>query len=180
MSKIHRKLQGFWSPRGHPEASPRRAAAGAARLYNLRLPTEGLRQGHGLRDSRAPAEGGLCWPYVRLAWAYLGAMLALCSPVLAVCSPTLGVFCPRPALCELYVGLCSPMLAVCCPRSALCWPMSALCWPYVGPSWPYLAPMLALSWPYVAPSCRQILLNYETPLTCHFFLPGPPLNPKTT
>ena len=31
--------------RGSPQAG---AAAGAARLYNLRLPTEGLRQGHGL------------------------------------------------------------------------------------------------------------------------------------
>ena len=31
-----------------------RSAAGAARLYNLRLPTEGLRQGHGLGLGPAP------------------------------------------------------------------------------------------------------------------------------
>ena len=32
----------------------------------------------GLRlASRAPAEGGLCWPYVRLAWTD-SAVLALC------------------------------------------------------------------------------------------------------
>ena len=51
MSKIHCKLQGFWRGGGDPEVSPRSpppgSAAGAACLYNLRLPTEGLRQGHG-------------------------------------------------------------------------------------------------------------------------------------
>ena len=33
---------------GWERGRPTRSAAGAARLYNLRLPTEGLRQGHGL------------------------------------------------------------------------------------------------------------------------------------
>ena len=33
--------------RGWGGGPPTRSAAGAARLYNLRLPTEGLRQGHG-------------------------------------------------------------------------------------------------------------------------------------
>ena len=50
--------------------SPLRSAAGAARHYNLRLPTEGLRRL--TPDSRAPAEG------------------VLCSPRLAVCSPKLA------------------------------------------------------------------------------------------
>ena len=43
-------------------------------------------------DSRAPAAGGLCWPYVRLSWTYLGPMLAYVSrmwpqvgPMLALC-----------------------------------------------------------------------------------------------
>ena len=37
---------------------------GAARLYNLRLPTEGLRQGHGLGLGPAPGYVGLSLPYV--------------------------------------------------------------------------------------------------------------------
>ena len=45
--KKHRNLQGFWWVGGDPEVSPLGSAAGAARHYNLRLPTEGLRQGHG-------------------------------------------------------------------------------------------------------------------------------------
>ena len=54
----HRKTRCFLTPwaeytvnykgSGDPEVSPLRSAAGAARHYNLRLPTEGLRQGHGL------------------------------------------------------------------------------------------------------------------------------------
>ena len=54
----HRKTRCFWTPRAQntvnyidfcdPEVSPLGSAAGAARHYNLRLPTEGLRQGHGL------------------------------------------------------------------------------------------------------------------------------------
>ena len=51
--KKHRNLQGFWWVRGDPEVSPLGSAAGAARQYNLRLPTEeGLRQGHGARGRR--------------------------------------------------------------------------------------------------------------------------------
>ena len=48
MSRIHCKLQGFWYGGGDPEVTPSWSAAGAARHYNLRLPTEGLRPGHGL------------------------------------------------------------------------------------------------------------------------------------
>ena len=46
MSRIHCKLQGFWCglTSGSP---PPGSAAGAARHYNLRLSTEGLRPGHG-------------------------------------------------------------------------------------------------------------------------------------
>ena len=47
-----------------------RSAAGGARLYNLWLPTEGLRQGHGLR------------PYVGLSDPYLTPRLTLCWPML--------------------------------------------------------------------------------------------------
>ena len=39
-------MRGRWA-RGDPEVTPSWSAAGAARHYNLRLPTEGLRQGHG-------------------------------------------------------------------------------------------------------------------------------------
>ena len=46
-SKKHRKLQGLSWERGDPGVGTLRSAAGAARHYNLRLPTEGLRQGHG-------------------------------------------------------------------------------------------------------------------------------------
>ena len=51
MSKIHRKLQRL---RGHPEVTPSWSVAGAARLYNFRLPTEGLRQGQGAASCPAP------------------------------------------------------------------------------------------------------------------------------
>ena len=53
----HRKTRCFWTPCakntvnyvgfGGEEVTPSWSAAGAARHYNLRLPTEGLRQGHG-------------------------------------------------------------------------------------------------------------------------------------
>ena len=78
MSRIHCKLQGFWCGGGDPEVSPRSpppgSAAGAARHYNLRLPTEGLRQGHGLavvagariikgyRPCRRPRNSDRRWP----------------------------------------------------------------------------------------------------------------------
>ena len=45
--KKHRKLRRLWWVGGDPEVTPSWSAAGAARHYNLRLPTEGLRQGHG-------------------------------------------------------------------------------------------------------------------------------------
>ena len=68
--------------RGHPGSPQAGAAAGAASLYNLRLPTEGLRQGHGLgtlpgaRIQRLTPKGG-----------YVGAMLASLGPISALCCP---------------------------------------------------------------------------------------------
>ena len=48
MRKKHRKLiHWLGDPEVTPRLTPSWSAAGAARHYNLRLPTEGLRQGHG-------------------------------------------------------------------------------------------------------------------------------------
>ena len=47
MSRIYCKWQGFWHGGGDEEVTTTRSAAGAACHYNLRLPTEGLRLGHG-------------------------------------------------------------------------------------------------------------------------------------
>ena len=63
--------------------SPSWSAAGAARHYNLRLPTEGLRPGHG-PAALGPAPG---FKGLRLT----AGQGALCSPSrLAVCSPKIA------------------------------------------------------------------------------------------
>ena len=45
--KKHCKLRRLWYGGGDEEVTPLGSAAGAACHYNLRLPTQGLRQGHG-------------------------------------------------------------------------------------------------------------------------------------
>ena len=89
MSRIHCKLQGFWYGGGDPEVSPLGSAAGAARHYNLRLSTEGLRQGHGPPGPWAGARR----PIGSAAWAHVGPLLAssyrlgVCGPGSALCWP---------------------------------------------------------------------------------------------
>ena len=127
--------------------SPLRSAAGAARHYNLRLPTEGPRPGHGpaalgpapgfkglrLTAGRRP-KGGYVGPTFA-SFGQVGPMFAYVSRIL----PQVG-----------------PVLALCSRILAVCWPMSALCWPYVGLSWPYLGPM----WPHHVDKFCQTMLKH--------------------
>ena len=72
--------------RGSPQAG---AAAGGASLYNLRLPSEGLRQGHG-RPVCWPAPGFKGWRLTagrRPKGGYVGAMLVSLGPIWALCCP---------------------------------------------------------------------------------------------
>ena len=141
--------------------TPSWSAAGAARHYNLRLSTEGLRPGHG-PAALGPAPGfkGLRLTAGRRPKGdYVGPIPS-----------------PRLDRSRRYVG---PMLALCWPMSALCWPKLALSCPYVGRSWPYLASMLALCWPMLALCWASATANYvKTPSTGHFFRSGPPSTPQ--
>ena len=90
--------------RGDDGVGTARSAAGGARLYNLRLPSEGLRQGHG-----------------RVAGAgRRGAMLALCSPLLDLSRPYVSRMLPQ-------VSSMSPMLAHVGPMLAQLGPILPLC-----------------------------------------------------
>ena len=109
------------------------SAAGAARLYNLRLPTEGLRQGHGARGRRPDLKADAGQPGA----GRRGAMLALCSPLLDLSRPYVSRMLPQ-------VSSMSPMLAHVGPMLALCWPNLALSCPYVGPMFAYVTPILPL------------------------------------
>ena len=104
-----------------PRSPPLGSAAGAASHYNLRLPTEGLRQGHGASVPSPGFKGLRLTAGRRPKGDYVGPIRS-----------------PRLDRSRRYVG---PMLAV-------CWPMSALRWPYLAPmlalSFPYVAPSLTL------------------------------------
>ena len=104
-----------------------RSAAGVARHYNLRLPTEGFRQGH-IRSARwlAPGCKGLRQSARRRPkgpmFASLGPISALCCPRLALCWPQVSLPGPWPYL-GLMLAFVGPIFAPCWPRSTLCWPM---------------------------------------------------------
>ena len=105
---------GTRSPQGHPKVTPGSpqagAAAGAAALYNLRLPTEGKDTGCGRRpdlkaDAWQPGAGRRGAMLAGLSWTYLGPMLPLCAPMLPVCWPMSALSWPK-------LALSCPMLAL--------------------------------------------------------------------
>ena len=110
---------GFCEPEVTPRWPPPGSAAGAARHYNLRLPTEGLRQGHGSPwQWPAPGFKGLRLTAGRRPkGGYVGPMFASLAPIAALCCPYVSPM----------LALCSPMLALCWPKLALGWPKLALC-----------------------------------------------------
>ena len=126
-------------------------------MGRLRLPTEGLRQGHGLARNDV-------WLMVWEDWAEIlranagRAMLnrgrhnAQCLPVWKQSGPTLSVGCAQvgPMLSHLglILGLCwaksgphlGPMLRQVGPMLSYVGPILAPCWAYVGLCWAYVGP----------------------------------------
>ena len=146
--KKHRNLQGFWWVGGGSEVTPSWSAAGAARHYNLQLPTQGLRQGHG-----SPWQ----WP----APGFKGLRLtAGRRPKGGYVGPTCGSLGQVGPYMFAYVSRrlpqVGPMLALCSPMIAHVGPMLALCWPYVGLSWPYVGPILALCGPIMSTNLAEL------------------------